>query len=199
MKTKVDKDSWQAAAMHQTPPQLQDHSNGLSEYQMWTGYRVATRQLNLHFASRKEDDNRTKQCKAACANHQAASIPKHRRNQLDGRFQDDTEAATKEWKRIWQIMASVDRNEAVYRYKKISLQECAAQYWVIGTRQLRALAKREHRKAGTAIRGATLLACLELFVQDPRGSPSLSAISHDQPPGTPAIISWLRKFQISCT
>ncbi|KAG3091729.1 hypothetical protein PI124_g10240 [Phytophthora idaei] len=58
----------------------------------------------------------------------------YRRNQLDGRFQDDTEAATKEWKRIWHIMASVcqtklwvDRNEAVFRDKKISLQECAAQ------------------------------------------------------------------------
>ncbi|KAF1772445.1 hypothetical protein GQ600_9026 [Phytophthora cactorum] len=73
---------------------------------------------------------------------------------------------------VCQTKLWVDRNEAVFRDKKTSLQVCAAQYWVIGTRQLRALAKREHRKADTSIRGATLLACLELFVQDPRGFPN---------------------------
>ncbi|KAF1772446.1 hypothetical protein GQ600_9030 [Phytophthora cactorum] len=87
--------------------------------------QTATRQLNLHFASRKEDDScrKSQECAGhpetqphifwdcpsamACwdklfagANRQAPSISKHRRNQLDGQFQDDTEAVTKEWKRI---------------------------------------------------------------------------------------------------
>jgi hypothetical protein len=39
--------SWQAASMQQTPKQLWAHKHELSAYQVWVGYRVAVRQLNL--------------------------------------------------------------------------------------------------------------------------------------------------------
>ena len=39
------------------PTQLWDHNNGLTSYQIWTGYRVATRQLKLYHAARRESNS----------------------------------------------------------------------------------------------------------------------------------------------
>jgi hypothetical protein len=47
--------SWQAASMQQTPKQLWAHKHELSAYQVWVGYRVAVRQLNLFHEDRLLD------------------------------------------------------------------------------------------------------------------------------------------------
>uniref|UniRef100_M4B4U7 RxLR effector candidate protein n=1 Tax=Hyaloperonospora arabidopsidis (strain Emoy2) TaxID=559515 RepID=M4B4U7_HYAAE len=39
--TAVSTDSWQRAAAHQRPSQFWDHAHGVTEYQVWTRYRVA--------------------------------------------------------------------------------------------------------------------------------------------------------------
>lgn len=49
-------DEWQRAALTQTPKQAWDHSHGLTDFQVWTGYRIATRQLNFHHAERSANN-----------------------------------------------------------------------------------------------------------------------------------------------
>lgn len=249
LEAEVKKDVWQQAATHQTPAQVWDHAHGLTDYQVWTGYRVATRQLNLYHDGRKEDasckklqqcagtketaahifwdcpsavaswsklvshwtgervaQERTSQLLLNCANRQAPAISRNLQLLIARRFQDDSEAAEKEWKRIWHIMSTVCqttlwtvRNDVVFRDDHASVSASTARFWDTGLRQLRALTKREHRGADTAIRGARLHACLELFAQDPRGFPHHPGTSHDQLPVNPALISWLRNYQRSCT
>jgi len=48
---------WQQAAMSQTPKQLWRHGQALTEYQVWVGYRIATRQLNLYHEDRGRDNS----------------------------------------------------------------------------------------------------------------------------------------------
>ena len=50
-----------------------DHSNGLTLYQVWTGYRVATRQLNLYYAARKESNSCRKT--PACSGSEETFVP----------------------------------------------------------------------------------------------------------------------------
>ena len=52
---KAAKDEWERAALMQTPRQFWSHDNGISEYQVWTGYRVALGQLKMYHAGRTED------------------------------------------------------------------------------------------------------------------------------------------------
>jgi hypothetical protein len=54
---------WQNAVMCQTPNQLWRHRQALTEYQVWVGYRIATRQLNLYHEDRGRDNScRKLQC-----------------------------------------------------------------------------------------------------------------------------------------
>nr|BAP68945.1 RxLR effector candidate protein [Hyaloperonospora arabidopsidis Emoy2] len=140
-----------------------------------------------------------------CAHRRAPSIPHHLRQLLMHRFQDDHRAAEEEFKRIWFVLSSicqvylwVERNAAVFRGQISSPGGSASAFWEIGIRQLKAIALREHRLAATALRGARLHACIELLSQDPQGHPTSWDISHDRPP-TPALVSWLRTFQTSCS
>ena len=154
---------------------------------------MATRQRTRHFM-------------AACANRRATAIPRYRKALLVDRFDDDAPGAGLGWQRIWTILTTVchtrlwtDRNAVVFRGADQYGHNGTEQQWEACIRQLRAVAKREDRAAATAIRGATLNACIELLIRQPRGSPLFQGIGHDQPPGTPALISWLRTFQRSCT
>ena len=52
-----DTDSWQRPGAHQSPSQVWDHAHGLTEYQVWTCYRVATKQLNLYHENRHLDNS----------------------------------------------------------------------------------------------------------------------------------------------
>jgi 7-cyano-7-deazaguanine synthase in queuosine biosynthesis len=56
LKEKMETSSWQRAVMEQTPSQLWEHRNELTEYQVWVAYRVAVRQLNLYFDGREHDN-----------------------------------------------------------------------------------------------------------------------------------------------
>ena len=49
-----------------------DHRNGLPPYQVWTGYRVATRQLNLYHAARKENSSCRKT--SACSDREKTFV-----------------------------------------------------------------------------------------------------------------------------
>ena len=53
-----------------TPTQVWDHSNGLTLYQVWTGYRVATR---LYYAARKESNSCRKA--PACSGSEETFVP----------------------------------------------------------------------------------------------------------------------------
>ena len=243
------RDEWQRAALSQTPQQVWDHSQGLTAYQVWTGYRVATRQLNLHHAGRLTNNNCRKQpgcpggvetlahlfwdCSyavagwtklvghwtgeraspqvlkhyfGACASRQVASIPTYRKALLADRFQEDQEAAERMWKQIWHILATIcqttlwaDRNAAVYQALKKDITSTTTCFWATCIRQLRALATRAHRQVSSTVRGAMLYACIELLEHEPKGSPGLPGPSPDQPPDPPALTSWLRLYQRSCT
>ena len=56
LETRACTDDWQRAVLSQTPQQAWDHNNGLTDFQFWTGYRIVTRQLNLHHAGRSVND-----------------------------------------------------------------------------------------------------------------------------------------------
>jgi hypothetical protein len=56
LQEKAATSSWQRAVMAQTPNQLWEHRNELTEYQVWVAYRVAVRQLNLYFDGREQDN-----------------------------------------------------------------------------------------------------------------------------------------------
>ena len=241
-------DSWQGAAAHQCPSQVWDHAHGLTEYQVWTCYRIATKQLNLYHAGRQEDNS----CRASprchgvmessthifwnclkaracwsklyghwtgittaphvdpgpllgCATRRAPAIPTRQDHQLLIRLQDDYEAGVKVWQRIWFLMSSIclshlwkERNDAVFRGVQTTVAHSVARFWAHGVRQLTALAKRDHRCPDTAVQGAIMHACLDLFTLEPRDFPVASEVCHDSSP-TPVLLSWLRSFQTSCT
>ena len=54
---------WQRAVAHHRPFQVWDHAHGLTEYQVWTCYRIATMQLNIYHENRNDDNS--------CRAHQA--------------------------------------------------------------------------------------------------------------------------------
>ena len=66
-------DSWLRAAAHQQPSQLWKHDNGLSDYQVWTAYRVATKQLNFYHAGRVADPS----CRALPTCHGVPETSRH--------------------------------------------------------------------------------------------------------------------------
>lgn len=69
----VSTDSWQRAATRQCPSQVWRHAHGLTEYQVWTCYRIASMQLNLYHAGRQEDNS----CRASSGCHGIKESPAH--------------------------------------------------------------------------------------------------------------------------
>ena len=133
------------------------------------------------------------------AKRQAPPAPNRLLHRLQKRFQEA-------YKRIWFVLSSLcqihlwaERNVAVFRGELSNPCVKLSQILGFGLRQVKAIAIREHRSAATAVRGARLHVCTdELVLQDPRGHPPYAEISHDTLP-PPALISWLRAFQTSCT
>ena len=83
----------------------------------------------------------------------------------------------------------VDRNAAVFKAVTVHLPSSISSFWASCFCQLRAIAKREHRKLATATHGALLYVCIELLERDPRGPPLSSVTSHDVPPNEPAALT----------
>lgn len=69
--TRASTSDWQRAAVNQTPKQVWSQENGLTSYQVWTGYRVATHQLNLHYTDMppERDCPKLAQCRAIKETH----------------------------------------------------------------------------------------------------------------------------------
>ena len=239
---------WLAAVADQSPAQIWRHADSLSEYQVWTGYRIATNQLNLYHAGRSDDPScrKLEHCRGrketvthlfwdcsnamACwrlllchwsgegvqesavsghfryfAHRRAPPLPPRLLQLLIDRFGDDHTAAADEYRRIWFVLCSlcqvhlwVERNGVIFRGKSTSPAQSALAFWRSGLRQLKAIALREHRSAATAVRGARLHACLDILSQVPTGRQASQTISHDELTD-PALVSWFRIFQTSCT
>ena len=240
-------DPWQRAAAHQRPSQVWQHANSLSAYQVWTCYRIATKQLNLYHSGRRADNS----CRALsscqglketsahifweCAkaracwrklighwtgvrdgrpalsntslagmNRQAPALPARQRLRIHHKLPEDSETGVAVWDRLWFIMSSIclthlscERNDAVFRGKQTAALQSAERFWEVGIRHLNAVAKREHRGPDTAVAGAVMHTCIDLFTLAPRDGTIYSGESYDQPP-IPELLSWLGSFQTSC-
>ena len=92
---------------------------------------------------------------------------------------------------VWSSCGGVGRETT-------SPAHSALAFWRSGLRQLKAIAMREHRSAATAIRGARLHACLDILSQVPTDRQVSLTFSHDELT-VPALVSWFRTFQPSCT
>lgn len=247
LKAVVSQDPWQRAAAHQGPSQVWRHSNGISDYQVWTCYRIATKQLNIYHADRHADNScralaECHGCKETSAhifwecpkaracwgvhighwtgerderplrasrflgsgNRQAPVLPARQRIRIHNQLLDDLDAGVAAWNRIWFLMSSIclshlwsERNDAVFRGVQSTASHSAARFWELGL-HLTALAKREHRGPDTAVVGALLHTCLDLFALEPRDGSVSSGDSYDALP-YPKLVSWLRMYQTSCT
>ena len=100
-----------------------------------------------HWTGERASRERTKQFLVACASRQAHTIQSHRMKILNDRFQDDIAAATRVWKEIWHILATMcqtriwtDRNAAVFRAEPIDITRGTESFWASCIRQLRAIA-----------------------------------------------------------
>ena len=76
--------------------------------------------------------------------------------------------------------ALATRVDSVFRNVNIPLQASEALMWRRVQLQLRALIKRLHSRADTAVRGVQLAACFDIFISSSRGSQVFQA-------GLPAI------------
>lgn len=66
-------DTGQRAAAHQLPSQVWKYDNGLSDYQVWTAYRLATKHLHFYHAGRPTDNR----CRALSACHAIPETSRH--------------------------------------------------------------------------------------------------------------------------
>ena len=78
------------------------------------------------------------------------------------------------------------------RSRTAALQS-AERFWEVGIRHLNAVAKREHRGPDTAVAGAIVHTCIDLFNLEPRDGSIYSGDSYDQLP-VPELLSWLGSF-----
>ena len=141
-------------------------------------------------------------------NRQAPSISVRQRLRLTKPFQDDADAAVVVWNRSWFLMSSIclthlwiERTDVVFFFiqgERTSVPQIISLDWEVGIRQLTALAKREHRGVDTVVQGALLHAGLGLFTIEPRVLLETTVESHETLPD-PIRLSWLRRFQTSCT
>ena len=159
--------------------------------EQWTGKRASRQQTDCFFS--------------ACASRRVVSVPAHRKTLLKDRFQDDWEEAERIWKRIWYILVTICqtklwtyRNDAVYQAATKDITSTTTNFWDTCTRQVRAIALREHRNVSYAIQGATLYACIELIEYEPRRPPGSTGVSPRQTTDPLALATWLRLFQRSC-
>ena len=81
-----------------------------------------------------------------------------------------------------------ERNDAVFRGVQTTVTHNVDRIWAHGVRQHTVLAKRDHRCPDTAVQGAIMHACLDLFTLEPRDHPVASEVHHDSSP-TPVLFS----------
>uniref|UniRef100_A0AAV1UHM7 Secreted protein n=1 Tax=Peronospora matthiolae TaxID=2874970 RepID=A0AAV1UHM7_9STRA len=108
---------------------------------------------------------------------------------------------------MWWVFCSicittlwVQRNRVVHEGHSVTLAGCIHECTVLSFRQLHALALRGRRQLHTQVAGTRLMQCIGLLTMAPYRALH-TAVSHVKPPDhpTPALLSWLRSFQTSCT
>ncbi|EGZ06522.1 hypothetical protein PHYSODRAFT_532242, partial [Phytophthora sojae] len=84
---------------------------------------------------------------------------------------------------------------------RVSQESSVREFRQAAGQHLRALAKRKRSKPHTMVQGTRLLLCLDMYDCPLHETPQ-QVVGHVRPPGslqTPALISWLRTYQTSCT
>ena len=137
-------------------------------------------------------------------NRQAPALPDRQRIRIHQKLPEDSVAGVVVWDRLWFIMSSIclthlwrERNDAVFRGKQTAALRSAEHFWEVGIWHLNAVAKREHRGPDTAVAGAIMHTCIDLFTLEPRDGLIHSEDSYDQPPIL-ELLYWLGSFQTSC-
>jgi len=99
---------------------------------------------------------------ADCASRQAPGLSKVVRDQLNRAYPDEEAAYADVWRRIWVILSSIciarlwlQRNRVVFQHAIMTIEGSVQEFWETGMRQLRAIGKRESRRADSSINGDT--------------------------------------------
>ena len=84
--------------------------------------------------------------------------------QLRREHPDEADAYESIWKRIWFIVSSicittlwVQRNRVTFQHEVVTINGSVAEFWETSMRQLRAIGKRESRRAAFQIQGTRLI------------------------------------------
>ncbi|CAH0517697.1 unnamed protein product [Peronospora belbahrii] len=143
-----------------------------------------------------------------CVNRSVPRLSPRVTAMLVARYPDEIDQFATAWKTIWEVAGTViitmlwqHRVDNMSRHENIPMQASEALIWGRIQRQLRALIKRFHCRADTAVRGAQLSACYDIFISEPRGPPGLysQAASRGQCLDSPGLLVWLTTYQRSCT
>ncbi|EGZ27402.1 hypothetical protein PHYSODRAFT_476982, partial [Phytophthora sojae] len=164
--------------------------------------------LVLHWTGQTWQRRELRQFLWNCMSRSPPKLSSAVRARLRSAFADEVAAYEVEWNRIWWILSSIcitvlwkQRNRVAHQGEQVTQHGSQQEFLKIGLQQLRALALRERRRSQTKIQGTRLLLCLGILARQPLEAPP-QGVSQVQPPDrstTPALISWLRKFQTSCT
>ena len=73
---------------------------------------------------------------------------------------------------LWQ-----QRVDRVFHNANLTMQASETLIWGRIQLQLRALVKRLHSRADTAVRGAQLSACYDIFISEPRGPSGFTSLA----------------------
>lgn len=127
---------------------------------------------------------------------------------LLARYPEDIGQFATAWRTIWEVAGTViitmlwqHRVDSVFCSATITMQASDALIWGRIQLQLRALIKRLHFRAETAVLGAQLSAYYDIFISEPRGPSGFNswAASHKKCLDHPALLVWLTTYQRSCT
>ena len=97
---------------------------------------------------------------AYCASRQAPGLSKVVREQRYRAYPDEDAAYADVWRRIWVILCSIcisrlwlQRNRVTFQQATMTIEGSVQEFWETGMRQLRAIGKRESRRADSSING----------------------------------------------
>lgn len=143
-----------------------------------------------------------------CANCSVPRISPQVTAKLLARYPEDIDLFATAWRTIWEVAVTVIitmlwqlRVDRIFNNALIPIQASETLIWNRIQLQLRALIKRLHCRAATAVRGAQLSACYDIFISEPRGQSGVHrrAASRRQFLDPPALLVWLTTYQRSCT
>ena len=163
--------------------------------------------LICHWTGERGELGRLHGFLAHCASRHAPEISRVIMNQLIRDHPDEVDAFAAVWVRLWHMLSSIcltslwiQRNRVTFQQGEVTVGGSVAEFWDTSMRQLRAVAKREYRRADTQIQGTRLLLCQRALARQRRESSPL-VTSPVQPPDSTeelALLTRLRIYQTSC-